>query len=511
LEEASFLTLSPEGNSVIRYNCNKKMAKFFTFIISLLFVYSLYSWFFDSKPVQKIIDKPVELATQISTKVESLKIEPKKIESQMVEKKVSGKTFVQWKEACQKLPMPNTIAADAKDVTKFGKSALTKDQLEMICNQFIDAESNRFAKESLWLDSQLNDFTKKRFFAEKLILPHGSKLAIHADIHADIHSLMKYMDNLAISGYLQKDSWKIKDPNFYIVFLGNYAGIGYYGAEVLYTVMRLKLENPERVILVKGNHESVKNSGRFGFFKELEHKFGYKSKDLEKLCEIYHYYPIVICLGSANGDKKDFALLCHGGLEPGYNPKPLLADARKHVCEGIEKLNVSWVNSDVKRRMKKAVGMRFVPDWLYPKVVRDIGFRWSYFIIDDGSEYLTYTKKNNAVNFGKEATIEFLNEYSSEKNKVRSVIRGHQYLDNMVEKMLKHHGIYNSWSDIQWSGKEGEALNLAKGVVWTLKVSPGTTYGQNPKLDYDTYAILKVTKEFKDWQLEPHNVKVIQA
>ena len=39
---------------------------------------------------------------------------------------------------------------------------------------------------------------------------------------------------------------------FYMVFLGDYLDRGHYGMEVVYTLLRLKFENWDRVFLLKG-------------------------------------------------------------------------------------------------------------------------------------------------------------------------------------------------------------------------------------------------------------------
>ena len=466
--------------------CNSRVTKIVLILATAFLMYNLYNLIFEPKVTDKSLSlgkKKVRLTTD-------------------------SPTFSQWKEACLRLTAYHKISNKLDDGT-YANTALTADEFANIASQFLDSEKKRFNNTILWLDKQIPNLSRVKFFVQKLFLSPKSKIAIHADIHADIHSLITYLDDLAQKGYLQKDSFKINTKNFYIAFLGDYTDGGCYGAEVLYTILRLKLKNPDQVIVIKGNQESFDSNKMYGFFDELKTKFRFKSKDLKKLCKIYNYFPDATYIGCGNTELTDFVLLCHGGLEPAFDPKPLLAANRNNVYQDIAKFNVSWLNPTVKDKLKEAIGVSSMPDWLYSKFVTDTGFKWSYFLVDDNQKYLVYNS-GDYVNFGKIATQELLHESSSNKNKVRSIVRGHQHHGQMFEKMIQNHGIYNSWSKFQWSGKEGQKLSLANaGPVWTLNVSPGSSYGKN-KFNYDTYAILTLSNQFKDWILEPHNVKVFE-
>ena len=75
---------------------------------------------------------------------------------------------------------------------------------------------------------------------------------------------MKSLNLAASTGYNiynQKNAYSscgtstISNKVTYMVFLGDYVDRGFYGTEVLYTIMMLKIANPEKVILLRGNHE----------------------------------------------------------------------------------------------------------------------------------------------------------------------------------------------------------------------------------------------------------------
>ena len=54
-----------------------------------------------------------------------------------------------------------------------------------------------------------------------------------------------------------------------ILFLGDYVDRGLQGTEVLLSLFQLKIEDPEHVFLLRGNHESVEMNIYYGFFEEI--------------------------------------------------------------------------------------------------------------------------------------------------------------------------------------------------------------------------------------------------
>ena len=78
--------------------------------------------------------------------------------------------------------------------------------------------------------------------------PVGEALIV-GDLHGDLESLI---DILKSSRFPQKLS---QDENAVAIFLGDYGDRGYYSAEVYYTLLKLKLNFPRQIILMRGNHE----------------------------------------------------------------------------------------------------------------------------------------------------------------------------------------------------------------------------------------------------------------
>ena len=81
--------------------------------------------------------------------------------------------------------------------------------------------------------------------------PKGEVIVL-GDLHGDLESFMKILEK---SRFFEK----VESEDLYIVFLGDYGDRGAYSPEVYYVTLRLKEMFPERVILLRGNHEGPKD------------------------------------------------------------------------------------------------------------------------------------------------------------------------------------------------------------------------------------------------------------
>lgn len=77
--------------------------------------------------------------------------------------------------------------------------------------------------------------------------PQGTAI-IASDIHGDLASLITILKR---SRFIEM----AKEDGAFLILLGDYSDRGPYSAEVYYVLLRLKDEFPERVILLRGNHE----------------------------------------------------------------------------------------------------------------------------------------------------------------------------------------------------------------------------------------------------------------
>jgi len=134
-------------------------------------------------------------------------------------------------------------------------------------------------------------------------VPPVGEAIIVGDLHGDLKSLVHILDESKFLG-------KAKSGNdVLLVFLGDYGDRGSHSPEVYYVVLKLKEMFPERVILMRGNHEGPPDLLASPHDLPIQMKNKFKEKGSEaylKLRELYtHLYTGVII--------KDRVVLLHGG------------------------------------------------------------------------------------------------------------------------------------------------------------------------------------------------------
>mmetsp|Transcript_12438 Transcript_12438/g.39319 ORF Transcript_12438/g.39319 Transcript_12438/m.39319 type:complete len:306 (-) Transcript_12438:1348-2265(-) len=97
-------------------------------------------------------------------------------------------------------------------------------------------------------------------------------------------------------------------PETNYLFLGDFVDRGFYSVETFLLLLALKVRYPDRITLIRGNHESRQITQVYGFYEECLRKFG--SVNVWRYCtEIFDYLSL-----SALVDNRVFCV--HGGLSP---------------------------------------------------------------------------------------------------------------------------------------------------------------------------------------------------
>ncbi|KAM3568440.1 hypothetical protein VYU27_009437 [Nannochloropsis oceanica] len=91
---------------------------------------------------------------------------------------------------------------------------------------------------------QLCEKAKEVLTDESNVQPVQCPVTICGDIHGQFHDLME----------LFRIGGKAPDTNY--LFMGDYVDRGYYSVETVTLLVALKVRYPERVFILRGNHES---------------------------------------------------------------------------------------------------------------------------------------------------------------------------------------------------------------------------------------------------------------
>lgn len=124
----------------------------------------------------------------------------------------------------------------------------------------------------------------------------GKEAVFIGDLHGDLQAFKK------IQSYIRQN-----DQNF--IFLGDYVDRGLHSVEILSSLFQMKLRSPEKILLLRGNHETPLANRRYGFKKDLKRKFGRNAEQVyQEFNKVFAKFPIVATLNSNR------VIAMHGGI-----------------------------------------------------------------------------------------------------------------------------------------------------------------------------------------------------
>ncbi|EKF33438.1 phosphoprotein phosphatase, putative [Trypanosoma cruzi marinkellei] len=139
-----------------------------------------------------------------------------------------------------------------------------------------------------------------------LQLKEQETLVVVGDIHGDLNVLLSHILPEQSDKEINVDGLDRK-----FLFLGDYVDRGPYGVEVVMLLFALKVEYPQLIHIMRGNHEEPQTSRIYGFYSEVNLKFGCDSPWI-RFNEMFCYLPLAAVVTTPR--IRFFAT--HGGLSP---------------------------------------------------------------------------------------------------------------------------------------------------------------------------------------------------
>ncbi|MHA2096519.1 MAG: metallophosphoesterase, partial [Candidatus Hodarchaeales archaeon] len=128
-----------------------------------------------------------------------------------------------------------------------------------------------------------------------------------------------------------------KYPKHSVVFLGDYGDRGPEQVETFNLVMALTLENPERVHMLRGNHESDSIANRYGFYMDVSRKHSHRT--FQQYSKVFEALPLA-------GLSENGIFSCHGGIPEGVKMLEDLQRPNRHDVNFPEDIPFQLVWND---------------------------------------------------------------------------------------------------------------------------------------------------------------------
>jgi serine/threonine-protein phosphatase PP1 catalytic subunit len=146
--------------------------------------------------------------------------------------------------------------------------------------------------------SWLCDQVQPIFESQPILLELSAPIVICGDTHGQYPDLLRIFD---AGGEL---------PNTQYLFLGDYVDRGYQSIETISLLFLYKIQHPNRIFLLRGNHECSYINRLYGFYDDI---LRHHSMTLyRRFTEVFNWLPIAAIV-----DRKIFCV--HGGLSPALN------------------------------------------------------------------------------------------------------------------------------------------------------------------------------------------------
>lgn len=264
------------------------------------------------------------------------------------------------------------------------------------------------------------------FMQEPTVLQLKAPIKIFGDLHGQFGDLMRLFDEYGFPSTAGDITY------IDYLFLGDYVDRGQHSLETITLLLALKIEYPENIHLIRGNHEAADINALFGFRLECIERMG-ESDGIwvwTRVNQLFNYLPLAALI-----EKK---IICmHGGIGRSINS-----------VEQIEKLE---------RPITMDVGSIILMDLL-----------WSDPTENDSIEGLRPNARGpGLVTFGPDRVTDFC-----KRNKLQLIIRAHECVMDGFERFAQGQLItlFSATNYCGTANNAGAILVVGRGLVIVPKL-----------------------------------------
>ena len=208
---------------------------------------------------------------------------------------------------------------------------------------------------------------------QKMLVELEAPLHVCGDIHGQYYDLLRIFEHCGYPG------------DYSYLFLGDYVDRGKQSLETVCLLLCYKIKFPEKVTLLRGNHESSVTNRIYGFYDECKRR--YNVRIWRSFTELFNWLPVAAII--------DEKILCmHGGLSP------------------------------------ELKNLQNIQDISRPTDIPDSGLLCDLLWSDPDKDVLEYDENDRGVSviFGEKIVQDF-----NKKNDLDLIIRAHQVVDDGYE------------------------------------------------------------------------------
>ncbi|KAF2288267.1 hypothetical protein GH714_005720 [Hevea brasiliensis] len=249
-------------------------------------------------------------------------------------------------------------------------------------------------------------------------------VCVTGDIHGQYQDLLRLFE---YGGY---------PPSFNYLFLGDYVDRGKQSLETICLLLAYKIRYPDKVFLLRGNHEDAKINRIYGFYDECKRRFNVRLWKIFTDC--FNCLPVAALI--------DEKILCmHGGLSP-------------------ELENVNQIR-EIQR----------------PTEIPDSGLLCDLLWSDPDAKVEGWSDSDRGVSctFGPDRVAEFL-----DKNDLDLICRGHQVVEDGYEFFAKR-SLVTIFSAPNYGGEfdnAGALLSVDESLVCSFEILKPAASASSSKL-----------------------------